>query len=433
MADEKRKSGILGLLGDIRPGEGGLAFLMLFNLLLILVSYYVIKVVREPLVLSTPGGAQWKSYSGAGQALLLMAYVPLYGWFSSIVNRKRLILGVNLFFLACIELFALGVKMNIPYIGVAFFVWVGIFSLSLIAQFWSLANDVYTEDEGKRLFPMIAIGATLGSPIGSQIASRLFHTGMAPELILQVSALLLVLSVLLYGLVQKKVSAVPREKAVEQQKLSKTGGFQLLFRSKYLLLIAGLLLVLNLVNTTGEFILSAKVVEAADKISGVDKKAFIGEFYGNYFFVVNIAAFLIQTFLVSRIVKYFGINGVVLALPLIALGAYTTIAAGVGIAIIRWMKTAENSTDYSVMNTARAMLWLPTSREEKYKAKQAVDTFVVRFGDLVSAGLVFAGTNWLSFGARDFAVTNIVLVLIWLGIGVALVRKYKTLAQETAA
>ena len=435
MAEEKQKSGILSLLGDVRPGEGLPAFLMLFNLLLILVSYYVIKVVREPLVLATPGGAQWKSYSAAGQALVLMGFVPLYAWFSSKVNRRKLILGINIFFIACIEIFAFAVKVNIPYIGVAFFIWAGIFSLSLIAQFWSLANDLYTESEGKRLFPIIAIGATLGSPIGSKLASQLFHTGMAPEVILQASALLLICSMFAYVVVlgRKQTTGAVREKAADEQTLSKSGGFQLLFRSRYLLLIAALLLVLNLVNTTGEFILGSKVVEAADKMAGADKKAFIGEFYGNYFFVVNIAAFLIQTFLVSRIVKYFGINGVVLMLPLIALGAYTTIAAGVGMAIIRWMKTAENSTDYSVMNTARAMLWLPTSREEKYKAKQAVDTFVVRFGDLVSAGLVFAGTNWLSFGARGFAVTNIFLVLIWLGIGVALVKKYKSLSQQATA
>jgi AAA family ATP:ADP antiporter len=97
------------------------------------------------------------------------------------------------------------------------------------------------------------------------------------------------------------------------------------------------------------------------------------------------------------------------------------------------MKTAENSTDYSVMNTARAMLWLPTSREEKYKAKQAVDTFVVRFGDVVSAVLVFAGTTWLGLNASGFAIANIILVLIWLGIGVMLVRKYKQLSQTVTA
>ena len=431
MAEEQQKSGILSIFGDIRKEEIGAAFLLLFNLMVILISYYVIKVVREPLILDLPHGELLKSYAAAGQAAVLMAYVPLYGWFSSRVDRKKLIVGVNLFFIACIELFAFAVKINVPYIGVFFFIWVGIFSLSLIAQFWSLANDLYTEADGKRLFPFIAIGATLGSPIGSKLASTLFDTHMQPSLIMQIPAALLVFSIVLYAIIQKKESTHGDQKAVEKKTLGKEGGFQLLFRSRYLLLIAALLLVLNLVNTTGEFILGAKVKEAAAAVA--DKKAFIGGFYGDYFFYVNIAAFLIQTFLVSRIVKYFGIAGVVLTLPLIALGAYSTIAAGVGIAIIRWMKTAENSTDYSVMNTARAMLWLPTSREEKYKAKQAVDTFVVRFGDVVSAVLVFAGTTWLGLNASGFAIANIILVLIWLGIGVMLVRKYKQLSQTVTA
>ena len=433
MTENKKRSAIEKLLGEVRPGEGTLAFLMMANLLIILISYYVIKVVREPLILSVPSGAQWKSYSGAGQALLLMGYVPLYGWFSSKVNRKMLIFGVNLFFLICIELFALGVKAKVPYIGVPFFIWVGIFSLSVISQFWSLANDLCTEEEGERLFPIIAIGATLGSPIGAELASRLFHTGLHPAAILQVSAVLLALSMLLYGIIQKKAATSPREKTLAQVRLGTAGGFSLLFRSGYLLLVAALLLLLNLGNTTGEFILSSKVVDAASHLSGTDKQAFIGEFYGRYFLVVNILAFFVQTFLVFRIVKYFGIGGVVLALPVVALGAYSTIAAGVGLSVLRWMKTAENSTDYSVMNTARAMLWLPTSREEKYKAKQAVDTFVVRFGDLMSAGLVFAGTIWLSFTARAFAMVNIFLVMLWIGVGIAVVRRYKQRVQSPPA
>jgi ATP:ADP antiporter, AAA family len=427
MAEEKQKSGILGLFGDVRPGEAGAVFLMLLNITIILICYYIIKVVREPLILELPGGEKLKSYAAAGQALVLMGYVPLYAWFSSKVNRKKLIMGVNIFFLACIEIFAFAVRMKVPYIGVAFFIWVGIFSLSLIAQFWSLANDVYTESQGKRLFPIIAIGATLGSPIGAKLASKLFATHIAPDLILQISAFLLFVSMLLYVVIQRKESQHGDQKTIEKQTLGKSGGFQLLFRSRYLLLLAALLLLLNLVNTTGEFILSAKVKEAA-KLAA-DKESFIGAFYGNYFFIVNIAAFLIQTFLASRIVKYFGIAGVVLALPIVAFGAYTTIAAGVGLAIIRWMKTAENSTDYSVMNTARAMLWLPTSREEKYKAKQAVDTFVVRFGDVFSAALVFVGTTWLGFTATSFAIANIFIVLVWIGIGLLVIRKYKQLSQ----
>jgi AAA family ATP:ADP antiporter len=100
-----------------------------------------------------------------------------------------------------------------------------------------------------------------------------------------------------------------------------------------------------------------------------------------------------QALLVSRVARLRGLAGVVLALPIVAFGAYAITAVGASIAIVRWIKTAENAADYSFMNTAKQMLWLPTTREQKYKGKQAIDTFFVRFGDMLAAGVIFVGTN----------------------------------------
>ena len=143
-----------------------------------------------------------------------------------------------------------------------------------------------------------------------------------------------------------------------------------------------------------------------------------------FFFWVNIATICIQAFLVSRIVKHLGMAGALFALPIVALGTYGLVAAGAGFALLRVVKMAENSTDYSVMNTAKQMLWLPTTREEKYKAKQAIDTFFVRAGDVLSAGLVFAGTSWLSLNVAGFGKANILLVFLWLGLAALLLREY---------
>src|SRR6476661_4621700 len=133
---------MLSAFTDVRAGEGLTAVLMLLNIFLLLVCYSVIKTVREPLIL-LGGGAEVRSYAAAGQALLLMGFVPLYGFVASRVDRMKLIVGVTLFFVACIELFALAVSARVPYVGVAFFIWVGIFNISLVAQFWSFANDIY--------------------------------------------------------------------------------------------------------------------------------------------------------------------------------------------------------------------------------------------------------------------------------------------------
>jgi len=147
-----------------------------------------------------------------------------------------------------------------------------------------------------------------------------------------------------------------------------------------------------------------------------------------------------QGLLASRLVARFGIAGVLFALPLVALGAYSLIVVGASLAVVRIAKVAENSTDYSIMNTARAMLWLPTTRTEKYAAKQAVDTFFVRLGDLISAGVVWAGTTWLSsLGSgsaqvpRVFAILNLLVIGVWLWLAADLARRYRKLAEVSPA
>ncbi len=432
----------LRLFGDVRTGESGTALLMLADLFLLMVAYYILKTLREPLILAG-GGAELKSYASAFQAVVLMGFVPLYGWFASRVDRVRLILGVTLFFVVNLELFFAGSLMSIPYLGFIFFVWLGIYTLAIIAQFWSYANDIYSRSAGARLFPLIAIGATAGSPVGSLLASRLFKSGIGTALIFQIPVAMLLVHLLLTVIINRRVTrAATAEGAAGdapepvQQPLSKESGFMLVLRSPYIRLIALLIVLLNLVNTTGEYILGKSVLAAAQSampagLSAAEAKEhtkrFIGAFYGDFFFWVNIVSLCIQGFLVSRIVKYTKLAGVLLLLPIIALGAYSLIAVGVGFAVLRWAKTAENSTDYSVMNTAKAMLWLPTSRDEKYKAKQAVDTFFVRIGDRLHAALVCGGTAGLGLNLRAFALGNGGLIIGWIFVAVLLLRRYRRL------
>ena len=435
----------LGLFSDVHAGEGARALLMLVNVFLILVCYYILKTVREPLILaaSVPellqgfgihDTAEVKTYASAGQALLLMGYIPLYGWFASKVDRSKLVLGVTLFFVANIVAFALGVAANVDHIGVYFYIWVGIFSLSIIAQFWSYANDSYSKEAGSRLFPIIAIGSTLGSPLGALIAARMFDAGLPPDAMLYLAALLLFVTAGLFLLIDKSGSRRRQDALASDAPLGGKSGFALVFASPYIRLIALLLVLLNVVNTIGEFILSHLVTGHADALaaaaSGFDQKAYIGAFYGQYFFWVNVVALVLQGFVASRLVKRFGLAGVLFALPLIALGSYGTIAFGATLGIVRWAKTAENSADYSVMNTAKQLMWLPTSREEKYKAKQAVDAFFYRIGDLTAAAVVFVGTAWLGLGARGFAIANLLFVIAWLALALLIVRENRRLSAR---
>jgi len=424
---------LLRVFGDVRSGESGTALLMLTNIFLILAGYYICKTVREPLILAS-GGAELKSYAAAGQALVLMLFIPLYSWFASKVDRARLIFGVTLFFVLNLELFWLAAKLGVPYLGVAFFIWVGIFNNAVIAQFWSYGNDIYHREIGERLFPIIGIGATLGSPIGSGLAERLFSVGIGAYSMLHITAFILVLSMGIYWLVERREGRRRQRSDGGERLKGGDGGFALLAKSPYLRLICLLLILLNLVNTTGQYVLDKYVLaEAAQRAAAsasFNKEAFLGTFYGGYLFWVNVLTVIIQALLVSRIVKYLGLAGALLALPVVALGAYGLVISGATLAVVRLAKTAENASDYSIMNTARQMIWLPTSREQKYKAKQAADTFIVRVGDMLSACLVYVGTTLLHFGPQRFAFANILLCLLWLGVGILLLRQYRALTRK---
>ncbi len=185
-------------------------------------------------------------------------------------------------------------------------------------------------------------------------------------------------------------------------------------------------------TTAGEYILSRVVTQAADAAVGADEAAagtFIGKFYADFFQVVNIVGLLLQLFLVSRILKYLGVRVALMILPVIALVGYSLAAFLPVLGMVRWIKTAENATDYSLQNTLRGVLFLPTTREQKYKAKQAIDTIFVRAGDVLSALLVYVGTTYLAFHTAHFALFNLALVGVWIFLAILIGREFRRLTR----
>ena len=259
----------------------------------------------------------------------------------------------------------------------------------------------------RSLVPVDSGGSAAGAPLGAALAERLFALGLSPYVMMEMAAGILLLHLGLYRVLSRRAAA---GRAAEEP-MKPGNGFALVLKSRYLSLIALFLVLLKIVNTVGEYILGQAVVTRANAQvaanPGFTEEVFIGTFYGKYFFWTNVATILIQAFLVSRIVKRFGMRGVLLALPVVALGAYGLAAVGAGLTALLYVKIAENSTDYSVMNTGKQMFWLPTSREEKYKAKQAIDNFFVRSGDMLAAGVVFLGTHRLTSVTHTVAIRKI--------------------------
>jgi AAA family ATP:ADP antiporter len=422
---------VFSLFAPIHRGEGLTALLLMLNVFILLTAYYIIKPVREALILSG-SGAEIKSYAGAGQALLFLLIVPLYSSIASRVNRLRLINGVIAFFISNLVIFYVLGQMKVP-LGVAFFLWVGLFNLIVVAQFWAFANDIYTQEQGKRLFAIVGIGSSLGAIFGAQVAGWLFKPVGAYGMMLITAGLLVICMVLTNWAHHREGRRSRTQAQVAEQPIGRSGGFKLVLTHRYLLLIALLVLLSNFAKTTGEFILGKAVAQHASSVAsaaGLTPQAYIGEFYANFYFWVNVLSACLQMFAVSRIMKYMGIGAALFIMPVIALGGYMTLAYLPILNFIRVIKIAENSTEYSIQNTARQALFLRTSRQAKYKAKFAIDSFFARAGDAMSALLVFAGTQ-LAFDLRSFALVNAVSVFLWLVIAVAIIHIRKV--QKAAA
>jgi AAA family ATP:ADP antiporter len=414
-----------------RRSEVVSALLMLVNVFVLLTCYYVLKVLREPLIL-LGGGAELKAYASAGQSILLLAVVPAFGYLASRVNRVQLLTTVQLIFVACLVAFYALSQIEAP-IGLAFYLWLGIFNMMVVSNFWAFANDLYTPEQGKRLFPIIGLGGSFGAVLGAVIPSLLEDLGITPLFLMAAGAL--VVSTVLYRIVDHRErfdrdpdGLVSLLKPEAKHPIGREGGFRLVIGDRYLRLMALMVILFTVINSTGEYVVSSLVEAASAKAA--DPGAFIGGFYSDFYAAVNIVSALLQGLVVSRVIGKLGIRHALWIMPAIVVLGWTSFLFASSLMMIRFIKIAENSVDYSLHNTLRQALYLPTSRESKYKAKAAIDTFFVRIGDVIAAlGLVYVLTEVLGLGVQAFAWVNVGLAVLW----VLLVLRIGRLHDERTA
>jgi AAA family ATP:ADP antiporter len=235
---------------------------------------------------------------------------------------------------------------------------------------------------------------------------------------------LLLVATALFCNVRRYATPTTAEPVVADAPTRFPGGFRLIAGDRYLLSIAAMVVLTNVVNSTGEFIIGKAVLQASRTAGAGLQKQFIASFYADYYMFVNLAGAAIQALAVAPIFKKFGAGGALLILPLVAVTGYASIAVFPLMWVMRTAKIAENSLDYSLQNTAKHALFLPTTQEAKYKAKATIDSFFFRFGDLLHAGLVMAGSA-LSFSTSDYAKLNAVVALVWLAVAALAAQEYR--------
>jgi AAA family ATP:ADP antiporter len=413
----------------IHRDERRLVALLMLDLFVLLAVYYILKVVRDPLILME-GGIVRRNAARGVQAFVLLLAVPAYGMLANRFQPRKLVLGVFAFFLATLLAFPALANLGVP-VGFAFFVWLGIFSITVVAQFWSLANDLFTEEAGKRLFAVIAAGGTVGAIVGAQTVAVL-DRWLGPMELISIAAGLLALCLWLTNVVRRRGEAHAPITPETTAKIegNARGGFTLLLQDRYLLLIALAVLLLNMVNTTGDQVMAMIVQRDAVQILDETERArFLTTYYANFQTWVSSVTAAMQVLLVARVVRLVGVRFAVTILPLIALLGYSALAALPILMLVRVLKVIENSADYSLQNTLQQTLFLPTSRAAKYKGKAAIDTFVVRFGDLASwaAVTVALAAGW---DERVLAIVNLSVATVWIGVALLLGRAHRRLTSE---
>ena len=405
----------------VAPGEVAGAALLTLTVFVLLCAYYLLKTAREPLIL-LGGGAEVKSYAAAGQAVLMILFVRGYEAVARRVGRLRLLTTVYLFFVTNLLVFAALASWEVR-VAVPFYLWVGVFNYASIAQFWALAADVYTPEQGKRLFAVLGIGSSLGAVAGARLAATLAAFG--PPVLMLAAAVLLTVCVALIRSIHRRASAAGGREQEAGERLSTDSALSLLRGDRFLLLLAALTLLLNWVNSNGEYLLDRTLLETLTHTHGRrEAAAFIGRFKAEYFGWVNLVGVLLQLFVVSRILDRLGVRAALFFLPVVALAGYGLLLFAPLLAAIRVAKIAENSIDYSVQSTARQALYLVASRAEKFVGKTAVDTVFVRFGDVMSSVLVWVAAR-LALPTRAFALINVGLILVWLTFVVVLGREHR--------
>lgn len=406
-----------------------LAFVYFFSLLC---TNYILRPIREEMGIA--GGVDNLQWLFTGTLVAMLTLVPLFGWVAARYPRKQFLPYVYYFFLANIlifyALFASDVKH--AYVARAFFIWLSVFNLFVVSVFWSFMADLFSDPQAKRLFGFIAGGGTIGALTGPVLTASLVGTIGVNNLLL-IAAGLLVLPVLcIQGLARwTRKSGVDRDPQKEAESAKPMGGsifagIPLVLRSPYLLGIGALIL---LYSTLATFLYFEQAELVEDAFSEPEQRVAL---FAGIDFSTNAITILVQIFLTARIVERLGLAWTLAVIPLgVAIGFLVLgLAPVLGVLVV--MQVLRRAGNFSLMKPAREMLYVVLGKEEKYKAKNFIDTVVYRGGDAVSAW-AYTGLRAIGVSLAGVAFVAVPLAGIWAWVSFRLGRRNKELVAAKEA
>ncbi|WP_122419422.1 NTP/NDP exchange transporter [Pseudomonas viridiflava] len=391
----------------------------------VLSSYYLVRPLRDALGLE--GGADKLQWLFTATFLVMLVMVPLFGALVSRLPAKRFVPLIYRTVALTMLVFGLLIANRIVpvTVGQVFFVWISVYNLLIVSIFWSVLVDRFSNEQGQRLFGFVAAGGTLGTFVGPLMAATM-SKGLGPIALTLAAAVLLELAVRCYRQLLVRTEAQGENTLTASMGIggSMLAGFTLISRSPYLL---GMVLFMLLHTTAATFLYFEQGRIIADSYSDMGSRT---QFFAIVDLIVSALTLMFQLLLTGPLIRFIGVGGALMALPVVTLFAFTAMALAPVPATVALAQGLRRAIEFAVVRPAREVLWTVVNREEKYKAKNVIETLVYRGGDAAS-GWLSVGLSALGAGFGVIAMMIVPVAGLWAGLCLWLARQARRYAKPT--
>lgn len=386
----------------------------------LLCGYSILRPVRDEMAIE--GGVKNLPWMMTATFLTMLAVTPVFGWLSARCSRYRLLFVVYLFFIVNLVLFYLLMTSHLypEWVARSFFVWLSVMNLFIVSVFWSFMADLFTPEQGTRLFGVIAAGGSSGALVGPLITTGLTFVVPVPVLMLASSCFLSLCVGCMARLDRwgRDRSEHHQSRPGEPLEGSFLAGVRLTYSSPYLLGICGYLVCLTMTATFLYLEQTRLVSEYLDQPEARTR------LFSTLDFTTNLLTWLTQVFVTQRVIRRFGLVAPLLFLPMVSLVGFVGIALWPSLVVYVTFSVLRRVGEYALSKPAREVLFTVVSREEKYKAKNFIDTAISRGGD-ASTGWLVTGVKALGATTAHIALALVPLMLAWAWLGAMLARQEK--------
>ncbi len=418
---------LVGAATKIHPHELSAAFLSFLFVFLLMTAYFMLRPTRDAMA------SDWSdaevSWLWTLNFFISIGIVFVYGWAISNIRFRWIVPGVYLFFAASFFLFYAGSTLveHPVLIDKSFYVWLSVFSLFHVSVFWSFMSDVYSQEQSRRLFGFIAMGASLGAIVGPLIAAFSVELVAARQLMLVTSVLLLLPLPIIFALARLKVTVLGNaglEADLSREPLGKNpfSGFMLFFQSPFLL-GTGLFILLYVAISSFVYFEQKNLLEPFE----LDRRA---QILALVTLAINILAIVTAMFVTSRLATRLGLAVTLALVPALVVIGMLVLAVSPILAVVLGLQVARSAGNYSITKPGREMLFTVVDREARFKAKPVIDIVIYRGGDMVWAWAFTALTTAFGLGLGAVALVGALIAAIWAGVGIYLGREFERISDE---